>query len=186
MINAPVKPWIQTYSGKKFDFLDIKLESIDIIDIAHALSNLCRYTGHTKSFYSVADHSILAALNVNKEDRLVALLHDATEAYLNDISKPLKNLLPRYRELEDAVWLKIAEKFGLPAKLPLSVKDVDLRLLATEKRDLLAEEPDEWTIIKDVKPYPKKVCSWGREKSEELFLKIFYDDVAENTPFFKR
>jgi 5'-deoxynucleotidase YfbR-like HD superfamily hydrolase len=132
-----VLPWIQTYSGKKFDLLNPTPESISIFDIAHALSNICRYTGHTKEFYSVAQHSVLASVNVPPKDALAGLLHDATEAYLTDISKPLKMLLPEYCKLEDKIYKIIAAKFGLPAELPASVKEADLRLLATEKRDLL-------------------------------------------------
>jgi hypothetical protein len=88
-------------------------------------------------------------------------LHDATETYLTDISKPLKTLLPQYRELEDKVYKVISEKFGLPDKLPDSVKEADLRLLATEKRDLLIGEPGEWPIIKTVNPYPERIEPWS-------------------------
>ena len=171
MTNQIVLPWIQTYTGKKFDFLNPTAEAVCIEDIAHALSNICRYTGHTKKFYSVAQHSVLMADNVlPDEDKLVALLHDATEAYLTDISKPLKNLLPQYCELEDKVYKVIAEKFGLSDKLPDSVKEADLRLLATEKRDLLIGEPGEWTIIKTVNPYPERIEPWSPKEAETLFL----------------
>lgn len=173
MINAIVEPWIQTYSGRKFDFLNIDVNTIDITDIAHALSNLCRYTGHTKYFYSVAQHSVLAAISVPQEYKFAALLHDATEAYINDISKPLKNLLPQYCKIEDDIWLKIAEKFGLPEEIPALVKEVDLRLLVTEKRDLLETEPDEWTIIDKIKPYEEKIIPWSPEYAKERFIKTF-------------
>ena len=173
--NQTVLPWIQTYTGKKFDFLNPIVDSVCIEDIAHALSNICRYTGHTKEFYSVAQHSVLTVDNVPYEDSLAALLHDATEAYLTDISKPLKTLLPQYRELEDKVHKVISEKFGLPNKLPDSVKEADLRLLATEKRDLLIGEPGEWPIIKTVNPYPERIEPWSPKEAETLFLDLYTD-----------
>ena len=173
--NQTVLPWIQTYTGKKFYFLNPIVDSVCIEDIAHALSNICRYTGHTKEFYSVAQHSVLAVDNVPYEDSLAALLHDATETYLTDISKPLKTLLPQYRELEDKVHKVISEKFGLPNKLPDSVKEADLRLLATEKRDLLIGEPGEWPIIKTVNPYPERIEPWSPKEAETLFLDLYTD-----------
>ena len=162
--------WIQTYSGKKFDFLYPDLSSICIEDIAHALSNICRYTGHVGEFYSVAQHSVIASHIVPKEDALTALLHDATEAYLTDISKPLKQLLPEYVKIEDSIWLRIAEKFNLPATLPKSVKDADMILLATEKRDLLGEGPEEWEIIRNIRCIESEIIPVPPKTAEKLFL----------------
>lgn len=93
----PNNPHIRTFTDKKFYFLDIRPEHICIEDIAHSLSNICRYGGHCKQFYSVAEHSIACCDRMgNGEDasvRLWALLHDAAEAYIGDICKPLKTLL---------------------------------------------------------------------------------------------
>lgn len=98
-------PWIQTYTGKAFDLLDPQPEQVDILDIAHALSNICRFTGHCRAFYSVAQHSCLVARIVvdlwrrehgydcPEEVALVALLHDAPEAYIGDVSTPLKRAI---------------------------------------------------------------------------------------------
>ena len=170
LVKPLVKPWIQTYSGYKFDFVNLDTNVICIRDIAHALSNICRYTGHTNEFYSVAQHSVLASYIVPEEDALSGLLHDATEAYLSDISKPLKLLLPEYNALEDRIWLKIAERFNLPAVLPITVKQADIILLATEKRDLLGDEPDDWGIIKDVVCMENKIVPLPPKEAEELFL----------------
>ena len=169
-----IEPWIETYSGLKFDFLNPDVNSIRIKDIAHALSNICRYTGHTKEFYSVAQHSVYVADCVLKEDALAGLLHDATEAYLTDISKPLKVLLPRYCELEDFIWTKIAERFGLPEKLPISVKDADWRLLATEKRDLLSCSGPAWNTVIGIECLPEKIVPWEPKFAEEMFLNRYY------------
>lgn len=173
MINSLVEPWIQTYTGKKFDLLNPDFNSICIEDITHSLSNICRYTGHVKSFYSVAQHSVLASMSVPEEDALSGLLHDAAEAYLTDISKPLKVLLPEYCRLEDNVWLKIAEKFNLPEILPASVKDADLRLLATEKRDLMSDCGPSWKTTDGVECLKDKILPWGPDQAEFMFLKRF-------------
>jgi len=81
--------WITTYTGKRFHYLDPQPEEIDIVDIAHALSLTCRFGGHCKEFYSVAEHSIRVAEIVPKEFQLLALLHDAGEAYTGDVQSPI-------------------------------------------------------------------------------------------------
>lgn len=129
--------WIQTNSGRVFDLLRPHSDAVDIEDIAHALSNVARFTGHTDVFYSVAQHSVIVSLIVPPAHALSALLHDATEAYLGDVSRPLKALLPDYRVIEKRVWQVIAKKFGLPAVLHPTVKHADQVALMTERRDLL-------------------------------------------------
>ena len=100
-------PTIQTYSGKYIDLLQTDPYDIGIRDIAHALSNLGRFTGHSKRFYSVAQHSVIASNMVCLHPEIdyhmmqvCALLHDASEAYLGDVSSPLKQLLPAYKEID--------------------------------------------------------------------------------------
>src|ERR1017187_6756440 len=113
--------FIQTYTGKVFDFDDPQPEQIDILDIAHALSNLCRFGGHTRWHYSVAQHSIyvsrlcgLGALApVWPMDALYGLLHDAAEAYCVDVPRPIKNELTGYTEIEGRVHAAVYAKLGL-------------------------------------------------------------------------
>src|ERR1035441_4463532 len=121
--------WIQTYTKKKVYPLNFKLEDVDIFDIAHSLSNECRYSGHCKTFYSVAQHSVLMADFMEKEGNnpeeiFQALLHDASEYVLRDIPRPLKHAseFAFYRILEDKVQAMIYEKFGLPEIMLQSVK----------------------------------------------------------------
>ena len=106
---------IKTYTGVMFEPLNPNLELIDILDIAHALSMLCRANGHFRSFYSVGQHCIncmkeAAARGYSERVQLACLLHDASEAYLSDVTRPVKQELPKYLEIEkplqDAIWIK--------------------------------------------------------------------------------
>lgn len=139
--------WIHTHSGRRFYPLDPRPEDIAIEDIAHALSNICRFNGHCARFYSVAEHSLQVAFHVSWDKTyvatlgttLAALLHDASEAYLCDIPLPLKTMqvMAPYRAMEASVEAAIAERFGLPHPMPAVVKRHDQMALATERRDLI-------------------------------------------------
>jgi hypothetical protein len=164
--------WIQTHSGRKFDLASPRAADVDIEDIAHALSNLCRYTGHTNRFYSVAEHSVLCARALPAPLRLAGQLHDATEAYVGDMASPLKALLPEYKVIEDNVWRAIAERFGLPEKLPSEVKAVDLALLRAERNALLGPTPTPWDVdFLDLVELPTfSFGRWSPEVSRAAFL----------------
>ena len=127
--------WIKTFTSKQFFPLDPHLEDIDIIDIAHALGNICRFTGHCKEFFSVAQHSILASHYAETlVEKQQALLHDASEAYLSDVSRPLKRCIEftEYKKFEKTLQDMIFTKFGLPTIILPSIKIIDNRLLYTE------------------------------------------------------
>lgn len=131
---------MQTASGGVFYPLDPRPEDICIEDIAHALSNMCRFNGHCKEFYSVAQHSVIVSEIVPEDLALDGLLHDAAETYVGDIIRPVKNNFLDWWEktYEEPVWLWIANKFELIAPMPSAVKRADLIALAIEKRDLMA------------------------------------------------
>ena len=174
--------WMQTYSGKQFYAFEPTVDSICINDIAHALSNLCRYNGHTKKFYSVAEHSIhvsnLLAVNNDKEIMKIGLMHDAAEAYLTDVPTPIKIHLPIIKEMEDNIERVIFEKFGLQYPMTPQIKQADMVMLATEKEVLMGPEPAPWVLsthqptkkinIKCMKPNKAKLMFL--EKFNELFL----------------
>lgn len=106
--------FIKTFSGKHFYYDRINKDDIDINDIAVSLSNICRFAGHLSHFYSVAQHAVLCSQLVPQEFAFEALMHDATEAYCQDIPAPLKRLLPDYKQMEEKIDAVIREKYGLP------------------------------------------------------------------------
>jgi len=145
--------WIQSFTGRAIRILEPTPDQVDIRDIAHALSQVCRFGGQCRVHYSVAQHSALVAENVPRPMRLLALLHDAAEAYIGDIVTPLKHT-PEMRAVYmpiEAAWARaIGERFGLGdalVELPAEVKRADLRALLTEKRDLL--QPMEGVTLAD-------------------------------------
>lgn len=135
---------METYTGKLFHFTDPSLDMIDIVDIAHHLSMLCRFTGACHKFYSVAEHSVRVSRIVPRELKLEALLHDAHEAYTGDINTPLKSMLSMPViggiGLTVAIDRLISEKYGIEhSQLSFAlVHEADRILLATEVRDLMA------------------------------------------------
>ena len=113
-------PTILLRSGNYFDLQDPSASRFEVTDIAHALSNICRFTGHTQRFYSVAEHSVICSHMVPPEDAMAALMHDASEAFIGDVSTPLKSLLPDYKSVERRVEQAVWSRLGLPPTLPTS------------------------------------------------------------------
>jgi hypothetical protein len=135
--------FIETFGGKRVYFMDPRPDDFDINDIAHALSNNCRWTGHCSFFLSVAEHSVAVSLLCN--DPLAGLLHDASEAYLTDVAKPIKPFLENYMDIEDRIMKAIAEKFGFSYPLSKSVKWADNQQLSTEAHYLVPSKGDHWS-----------------------------------------
>lgn len=169
-------PTIQTLSGKYINFVDTTHNEYDINDIAHALSNLCRFTGHCKCFYSVAQHSVHASYLVAPKFAFEALMHDRIEAYMGDMSSPLKHLMPDFKIIEKRLEHDSAPWFYLPSSMSAEVKMADLIMLATEKRDIMKEAPDVvWGILKCIEPAPEIIEPWSPDIAEEKFLHRFYE-----------
>lgn len=162
-------PWIATFTGKAFCYTQCHPETICVADIVTALSRLPRFLGHTPLFYSVAEHSYWVAQHVPAECKLEALLHDASEAYLGDMPKPLKAMMPEYSALEDEVSQAIADRFGAVYPWPAAVKEADLRMLETEHRDLMFNSPP-WNLNFG-EPYPEQVKCWSTKRAAFYFLR---------------
>jgi hypothetical protein len=167
---SPDSKWIQTFTGRAFWPLDPNPEHVCIEDIAHALAMKCRYTGHVKRFYSVAQHSVLASYTVPPMDALWGLMHDASEAYLPDVARPVKRNMPGFREIEDKVMEAVAERFSLPMPMPESIHHADLVLLATERRDLMADPPYRWISTENIDPLPAPIRPLMPDAAERAFL----------------
>lgn len=159
-------------SGSYFDFENPSASSFWIDDIAEGLSKLCRFNGQCRMFYSVAQHCVLVSRTVERRYAMAGLLHDAAEAFVGDVTRPLKLLLPDYRAVEQAVEAAIFERFGI-AEIPPEVKHADLVLLATEQRDLMPHHDDEWACIQNIEPLAKKIEPWGPRRARQEFRTRF-------------
>lgn len=162
-----------------------------ISDIAYSLSHQCRFNGHCKAFYSVAQHSYLASYAVytlpglligthRRDVALEALMHDAHEAYVGDISYPLRQVICSESQiLEDIILAldrKIRRKFGLPEKLSEMVRDADLMMLATERRDIVPTSRDDiWPSLNGVLPLYRRIRPVSQELAEAQFYRRFYE-----------
>lgn len=140
---------IRLRSGIYLDLLDPKPDQITLADIAGGLSKICRFGGQVDQFYSVAEHSFWCCTqaDIDRAPNHVlksALLHDAAEAYLGDMVKPLKNLLPEYSRMEHAFEACIERRFGVTLNDPL-VKEIDKGMLIHERRKLFSRDSVKWT-----------------------------------------
>jgi uncharacterized protein len=165
-----MNPTICTVNGSYFNFVDVKPNVIFVDTIARALSNLCRFNGQIEKFYSVAQHSVICSQIVPEEFAMQALFHDAAEAYIGDITKPLKALLPDYQEVEKRVETDIFEKLAIEWPMHPSVKHADLVMLATERRDLFNPDGVEWVILKDIVPAELNIFPLLPEQAYRLFM----------------
>lgn len=173
------KNWIQTYTGRRFYPLDPNPADIEIEDIAHGLALQCRFTGQCREFYSVAQHSLIVAALVDRpEDRLWALLHDAPEAYMADVSRPIKHspMMQPYRDAEAALQRAVAQRFGLPPEIPESVHRADKLTLAIEAHEVLTKVPD-WLGAWDLSTVipGRRIVPLSWRQAEKAFLEEFVE-----------
>ncbi|WP_312299152.1 phosphohydrolase [Stutzerimonas nitrititolerans] len=162
--------WILTRTGQRFDLLQPRASQIAVLDIAHALAHLCRFNGHASRHYSVAQHSLLVASIVPPEHQLAALLHDATEAYVGDMVRPLKQVMPEYQQIEQRIWLAICERFDIAPELPECVREADMIALATERAQLMPHHPGEWDCLAGVTPLPDALDHWTPQQAQTQYL----------------
>ena len=172
-MNTTIRPDILTVSGNYFDFLHPENSSFSIDDIAHALSHVCRLAGPTTQLYSVARPSGRGPGLVPDGDAMAGLLHDAAEAFIGDVSRPLKQLLPDYKAVEKRVEQAVFSRFGI-SEIPQSVKRADIIMLATEQRDLMAPHDDEWALTANVQPLSNAILPLSPSQARAVFLERFY------------
>ncbi|WP_019998874.1 hypothetical protein [Aureimonas ureilytica] len=161
--------YIQTFTGRRFWPLDPRADDVCIEDIAHSLSMQCRYAGHCKRFYSVAEHCVLMAHRVTAPNKLWALLHDASEAYLVDVPRPIKSYLENYQEAESDVMLAICMRFGLSPTMPAEVHEADSRIISDE---LVNMEKMAWHGRHD-DPLGVTLRYWAPEVAKAEFMSMY-------------
>jgi hypothetical protein len=166
---------MQTAMGRQFWPMDPRPDEVFIDDIAHALSLLCRFGGHCLRFYSVAEHSVLLSRAARPQDKLWALLHDASEAYLVDVPRPIKRFLGGYQDTEAKVTRAIAVRFNLHLGCPESIKHLDRSILLDEREQNMAPSPHQWSG--DFSPLGVKLQFWTPEQARAEFLAA-YDRLA--------
>lgn len=186
-----VEPEIRLINGSYYHYLDEQLTGrIDIETVAHALSHICRYTGHVKRFYSVAEHSVRASYIGPPDEALERLMHDDGEAFIGDINTPLKMQLgEKIHEMEERAERLLADQFGYSYPHPKSVRIADVIMLATEKRDLTPPNDTKvWKVLEGVTPLKKKIPGWSLagyspywkrrfiKRYQELTLERYNDD----------
>lgn len=171
--------WIQTRHGRKFHLLDPRPEDFDIRDIAHALSNVCRFTGHVSKFYSVGEHSVRVADllkdgGFSVETQYAGLMHDASEAYISDMARPFKQLpeFAFYREIEDKLMVHLSAAMQFVNPMPKCVKTADEILLGTEARDLMWPPIDGWHFRYE--HLDRKIRPWSPAKARRKFMNAYF------------
>lgn len=165
--------WVATYTGRQFWPLDVRPEDLSIRDIAHALALQCRFNGHVREFYSVAEHSVRVARICPLEHALWGLLHDAPEAYIGDMVRPLKKGpgMEEYCRIDERITAVVAERFGLTMPVPAAVWQADEAILHAEARDLLEPCPDQWWSAEQADP--ELITPWPPTVAEMSFLEMY-------------
>lgn len=174
--------FIQTFSGRRFYPFDPRPEDVFIEDIAHSLSQLCRYAGHCNEFYSVAQHSIYISFMCDSADALWGLLHDAAEAFIADMPRPVKIHpdMVMYRETDHSITQAICQCFGLPELQPSSVTKADKEIVASERATLLKSTGEQWEgYERNEETRMIKIFPWPPRTAEAKFLARFRDLTRE-------
>lgn len=165
--------YVSTFLGNRFYPLQGRIDRVMIEDIAHGLAFQCRFNGQTRAFYSVAQHSLMVSSLVPTHLKLAALLHDAAEAYVGDMVKPLKLLLPQFEAIEERVTGLIASTFKVDFGDYRAIKRADLVALATEKRDLMPHSDEAWQSLEGVSALPEHIAPLPPIVAKQAFLAEF-------------
>jgi hypothetical protein len=173
-VRKIVGPTILLYSGEYFDFLDPEHSVFAIEDVAQGLAQTCRFAGQSSRFYSVAEHSVHMSYAVPPEHAYAALMHDAAEAFIGDMSKPLKDLLPEYKAIEKRIEAAVFARFEVPNPMPPCIKEYDIRMLATEQQQIMRNN-DGWDYTRGRDPLPIQLSGWHPVDAREHFLGRYHE-----------
>lgn len=180
-MKLKMHPSIQLTSGNYFNFTDPDSTPLLITDMAAGLSRICRYTGHLRDMdvdnYSVAQHCVLASEHGPAlGDPYEYLMHDGAESVIGDVSSPFKQLLPDYHGYEKLVETSLSKQYNTPYPMSAYCKEIDLRMLCTEKRDLMPEDKDGdfWSMCNGIEPLPFTIVPWSRKEAYHRFLHRYY------------
>ena len=178
--------WISLLSGGRFNYNKPEESDVTIEDIASALSNVCRFSGHLPRFYSVAQHLVNTSYIVPAEHAFTALMHDTAEAFTNDLPTPLKWALPIFKELETKIESAMGDKFGFPFPYPPEIKNADTTMLLLEKR-YVKEDTSSWPLYEEAEREMLKnkrkllglvdLDSWQPRRAKREFLER-YEELA--------
>ena len=172
-----MKNVIQMLDGEYIDLLNPNFSKTSIESIAWSLSNICRFNGHTKEFYSVAQHCVLSSYLVPENLAYDALMHDSAEAIIGDVCSPLKKLLPDYKVIEKRIEIALFKTFNVKFPLPPEIKVADLIMLKAERKLLMPDAipGNEWEILNNVENNSILIASgvWDQKHAFKLFIKRF-------------
>lgn len=172
-VRRIVGPTILLFSGSYFDFEAPETSNFTIEDVAHGLSMICRFAGQCGRFYSVAQHSVHLSEIVPPQDAYQGLMHDAPEAFVGDMAKPLKVMLPEYSVIEKRVEAAVFERFKVAVPLPSTIKEADVLMLVTEQHHLMKNR-DDWEYCRGRTPLDMELPSWSPGQAKSRFLKRYY------------
>lgn len=185
--------WNECYTGTRFYTFDPQPEDVKIADIGHSLGLQCRYNGNCRRFYSVAEHCCLLSDYVRprgwhnlegpwpgkwigefKYDALVALMHDAAEAYIGDLIRPVKHRMQQFKELEALIEAVVFPSLGLPAEIPAWMRELDSRILCDERAQVMLTDHNEWSTD-ELDPLGVRIRFWPPARAEFEFLRRFFE-----------
>lgn len=171
-VRRIIGPTILLTSGVYFDFEAPDDSRFTIEDVAHGLAMTCRFAGQCRRHYSVAQHSVHVSHIVPPEHAYQGLMHDAAEAFVGDVAKPLKIMLPEYSVIEKRAEAAVFRRFNVATPLPPTIKEADIQMLVTEQHQLMKNR-DDWEYCRGRKPLDLEIPVWSPEEAKARFLDRF-------------
>lgn len=181
-VHRIIGPTILLGSGTYFDFDNPEAAELTIEDVAYSLSFQSRFTGHCVSrrtgkrvYYPISQHCVIMAGHAEPGHKLAALLHEVGEATCGDMNAPLKSQCPDYKRIEKRCESAGLSRFGIVVRDPAYIKHLDLRMLATEQRDLMPTRSEKWGMLNGIQPFEPEIFPWqDPHGAAEIFLETYY------------